>query len=131
MSRSRTKSSAPSIGWLMMVALSPAPALAIGYYNLPGNICQCFGYGVGAGYHAPLVLGPPSMKRSFAHNTQRLWHAPGPPCSYPGNTFVSNDFGGTITEPTKLEPAPAVAPQSLPPPAAAENPAAFRVPYRY
>ena len=30
----------------------------IGYYNLPGNFCQCFGYGNGGGYHACLVLGP-------------------------------------------------------------------------
>jgi hypothetical protein len=121
-------SAAGSLCGLLLSALLPAPAVAIGYYNLPGNICQWCGYGMGAGYHAPMVLGPPSVTGALSHNTQRLWRAPAPPCS----SFSYDPSGGdAMTEPTMLDPTRTPSPELLPVPPAATTPAAYRVPFRY
>jgi hypothetical protein len=55
---------------------------AIGYWNVPGNFCQCVGCGWGAGYHAPLVLGPPTCAGWLNPHEVRLVCPPGPPCGY-------------------------------------------------
>jgi hypothetical protein len=118
---------------LVLIALAPRPAMAIGYWNVPGNVCQCWGYGNGAGYHAPLVLGPLSCKGCLAHNERRLPYAPAPPCYWMG---CGSQSGCAIGEPSMLEsevmpePTPAVL-LAKPMPAPASDPAAFRVPFRY
>ena len=35
-----------------------AAAQSLGPKDMPSRLCQCFGYGWGAGYHAPLVRTP-------------------------------------------------------------------------
>jgi hypothetical protein len=35
-----------------------AAAQSLGPKDVPSRVCQCFGYGWGAGYHAPLVRTP-------------------------------------------------------------------------
>jgi hypothetical protein len=114
---------------ILAVALVPASAGAIGYYNLPGNFCQCFGYGVGAGYHAPLVLGPISNHGCFADNLRRLPYAPAPYCDWSARGYDGGECGCAIGEPSMLE--PTVAPTEAPLPAPALAPAAYRVPFRY
>jgi hypothetical protein len=107
-------------------------ASAIGYFNLPGTCCQWNGYGCGAGYHAPLVLGPAHWYGHPWHSVVRL---PYPPCSSGCNRECSGGDGGwgcNVNEPTRLE--PVVAPTTAPGPAVEEPvpaPAAFRVPFRY
>jgi hypothetical protein len=51
-------------------------AAASGYWNVPSSFCQCMGFGWGAGYHAPFVLGPITCDRWCAHNEVRLPYAP-------------------------------------------------------
>jgi hypothetical protein len=64
-------------GWFSILA---APSHAIGYYNLPGNCCQWWGYGYGPGYHAPMVLGPVTHDGSWHDRVIRLPYAPQPQC---------------------------------------------------
>jgi len=61
----------------VLLVISPAtmPAGATGYWNLPGSFCQCMGVGWGAGYHAPLILGPITCDRWCDHNEVRLRHS--------------------------------------------------------
>jgi hypothetical protein len=74
-----------------------APASAVGYYNLPGTFCQCFGYGNGAGHHACLVLGPSTPWGCCATNEVRLPYPPQPTYDCSG--------GAWLAEPTLLPPA--------------------------
>jgi hypothetical protein len=71
-----------------------APIYAAGYWNVPSTFCQCIGYGCGAGYHAPLVLGPVSHAGWLDHNEIRLPYAPrpayAPGCYNCRNTFESS-----------------------------------------
>ena len=89
-----------------------APAQAIGYWNVPGNFCQCFGYGWGAGHHACFVLGPPNCDGFLAHGEVRLPHAPQPAsaCHYYGASAYDfrrpAEFAPNTYEPT-LEAQPA------------------------
>lgn len=113
----------------LVVAAAPMTAKAIGYYNVPGTCCQWFGYGCGAGYHAPLVLGPISARGCCAHGVERLPYAPCSTCAgaacgcnYAGDGY---EFG----EPSRLE--PSAEPLPTPTPELAPAPAAYRVPYRY
>lgn len=113
----------------LIAALFASPsAFATGYWNLPSNFCQCAGYGCGAGYHAPLVLGPISCRGWFATNEIRLPVPPRPPYigyQCPHCTQGTSGFG----TPTLLEP------EILPTPKAFAEPqpipAAFRTPFRY
>jgi hypothetical protein len=66
---------------LAIEAIGAAQARAAGYYNMPGNFCQWWGHGFGAGYHAPLILGPPTCRGWCAGNETRLLYAPAPCCS--------------------------------------------------
>jgi hypothetical protein len=90
-------------------------ARAVGYWNLPGSGCQCWGVGFGAGYHAKFVLGPITWDECFAHNEVRLPYAPQPPygcCNY--------GYGYAYGEPSLLTPTagpvevPTLAPTSVP-----------------
>ena len=99
-----------------MLATSVEPATAIGYYNLPGSFCQCFGYGKGAGYHSCLVLGPSTCSGCCATNEVRLQYPPQPPYACYGNCQCGLMDGETwLGEPTML---PSPGPQFTPGPAA-------------
>ena len=128
------------IAALVAVLFAPAAANAVGYWNLPGNTCQCWGYGWGAGHHACLVLGPITCD-AFAHNEVRLPHAPQPPYACYHCDSYNYDFrqpspfapaeyqtSPQVMEPTFNEPtpemtSPILAPEPLPMP---ESPAPSR-----
>ncbi|MCI0335465.1 MAG: hypothetical protein L0228_19835 [Planctomycetes bacterium] len=76
------------------------PVQASGYWNMPGNFCQCWGYGWGGGYHACLVLGPTSCGGFCTHNLVRVPHAPRPPYECRGvvNGCYSNDDDGAYQQ---------------------------------
>jgi hypothetical protein len=65
-----------AVSAVVLLSFTARPASAIGYWNMPGNFCQCFGYGWGPGYHASMVLGPPTCEGIFAHDVVRLPAAP-------------------------------------------------------
>jgi hypothetical protein len=97
-----------------LLATTAAPASAIGYYNLPGSFCQCFGYGNGAGHHACLVLGPASCAGFCATHEVRLEHPPQPPYGYYG--CCANGQCGAMSRGTWLEgPEPSLAPAAMRP----------------
>jgi hypothetical protein len=104
---------------LACFALSAKEAMAIGYWNLPGNFCQCFGYGWGPGYHASMVLGPPTCDGIFAHDVVRMPAAPSPGgwSAVQGHGYPPQPM---FDRPSMLSPVP----QS----AAAPGPAAYRGP---
>jgi hypothetical protein len=80
----------------------PTPrASAVGYWNMPGNFCQCWGYGWGAGYHSCLVLGPPSCDGILNPHEVRLMCAPGPPsyCDHATNCGCASQ---SVFEPSTL-----------------------------
>lgn len=60
-----------AIAALVIVATATA-AQATGYYNVPANARQWFGYGAGPGYHANLLLGPAIKAPTAARRVQRL-----------------------------------------------------------
>ncbi|MEX2308514.1 MAG: hypothetical protein WD738_13015 [Pirellulales bacterium] len=92
------------------VWLQGKPARAAGYWNVPSTFCQCVGCGWGAGYHAPLVLGPISCQGWCDPKEVRLPYSPAP--SYGCYANGGCCFG----QPTHLESA------VLPPSAAAPAP---------
>ena len=126
-----------NVAFLLFVSFAGTSASAIGYWNVPGNVAQWWGYGWGAGYHACLVLGPVSHKGAFAHRHVRLPHAPQPPYGcYDGCTY-NFDFRQTHpSAPDEYQPLPygnstfstpasvpdALAPDTLPMPAAPAAP---------
>ncbi len=105
---------------------------AVGYWNLPGTVCQCTGYGNGAGYHAKFVLGPITAHDTFAHNEVRLPYAPQPPypcyCQYgcgcgfgqqsvlPPNAMPAASPIPAYEEPVPMEVEPSAAPALEPEP---------------
>jgi hypothetical protein len=95
-----------------LVAIAAPSTLAIGYWNLPGNFCQCVGCGFGAGHHTSLVLGPADWNGFCAHNEVRLPYASSVPYSGCGTVNCGQHFAA----PTLMEPMPAqpVAPAPLP-----------------
>jgi hypothetical protein len=50
-----------------------AAAQSLGLKGMPSRVCQCFGYGWGAGYHAPLVRTPGVYPQRVPRN---VWAAP-------------------------------------------------------
>jgi len=76
------------------------PVHAVGYWNLPGNFCQCAGYGWGAGHHSCLVLGPMSCNGCCAHNEVRLPCAPQPPYG----SYGCSNFNFDFRQPAQLAP---------------------------
>ena len=100
----------------LALAAAVEPALAIGYWNVPGNCCQWFGYGSGAGHHAPLVLGTPTVRGWWDRNEVRLPCPPGPPYGWYGGATCNCGYGGpSLMAPSLLPPA---GPQLAPSPAA-------------
>ena len=97
-------------------ALATTPAAAIGYYNLPGNFCQCLGYGNGAGYHSCLVLGPITPHGCRDTNEVRLACPPRPSYDYYGGGYYGAPPYHPSMSPTPVpyRPAPdAMRPQVL------------------
>jgi hypothetical protein len=83
------------------VGFAMSRAEAVGYWNMPGNFCQCWGYGWGAGYHAPLVLGPPTCSGWLNPHEVRLACPPGPPC-YCGSSCGCGDGDQSLWQPSAL-----------------------------
>ena len=71
------------------VAAAPAGAFAAGWFNMPTAIEQCFGYGYGAGYHAPLLLGQPHKAKIAS---QRIVRLPAPLTPPPAPAFTSPSY---------------------------------------
>jgi hypothetical protein len=88
-----------------LMAIAAAPVWAIGYYNLPGSFCQCFGYGNGAGHHACLVLGPSTCSGLCTTNEVRLEYPPRPPYGCYGGGCGTMESGTWLDEPTMAPPA--------------------------
>jgi hypothetical protein len=89
----------------VMTASGPS-LLATGYWNLPSTFCQCVGYGNGAGYHAPLVLGPIYCDGYFDSKEVRLPCPPRSPYSWYdcGADGCGCDSSNTLYEPTLVQP---------------------------
>jgi hypothetical protein len=80
MPRKSFKLGAMIVATACIVCLAAVQAQALEYWNVPGNVCQCWGYGNGGGYHACLVLGPPTCKGWLNPHEVRVPCPPGPPC---------------------------------------------------
>jgi len=80
---------------IAFVSVTTESAWAIGYYNLPGSFCQCFGYGNGAGHHACLLLGPSTCEGFCATKEVRLECPPQPPYGYYGGGPCNSMTHGT------------------------------------
>ena len=104
-----------------LTAATSEPARAIGYYNLPGSFCQCFGYGNGAGHHACLVLGPSTCEGFCATKEVRLEYPPQPPYGYYGSGPCNSMTHGTwLNDGTQLNDATQLNDGSQPQPPAPE-----------
>jgi hypothetical protein len=100
-----------TLGIFAVLALWPAAAVhATGYWNMPGTFCQCMGVGWGAGYHAPLLLGPATCAGWCDHKEVRLPHSPAPLCG----CYRSCGCDGNAGQPSRLE--AVVSPPSTPAP---------------
>jgi hypothetical protein len=75
------------------------PARAAGYWNMPGTHAQRAGHGYGAGYHAPLILGPVRFDGWGLGNQVRLPYSPTPYYGC-GNC---GDCGRMVTAPSSME----------------------------
>jgi hypothetical protein len=91
---------------LAVVGISVPSVSAAGYWNVPSSFCQCIGYGYGAGYHAPLVLGPITCHGYVNYNEVRLPCPPRP--QYCGCGFEYGGCAGgcnsSLIEPSALPP---------------------------
>jgi hypothetical protein len=63
-----------------LLAFAAIRAQAAGYFNMPGTHAQRAGHGFGAGYHAPLLLGPVRLDGLGFGNQVRLPYSPVPHC---------------------------------------------------
>jgi hypothetical protein len=90
---------------LLLGAWAAPCASAIGYWNIPGNFCQWWGYGNGPGYHAPMVLGPVSHQGWHDCNLTRLPYPPKPANYCNGGCGGDANFG-EYGQPTVLEAQP-------------------------
>jgi hypothetical protein len=98
---------------VLLAATCIEQAHAAGYWNMPGTFAQRTGHGYGAGYHAPLMLGPVRCNGWGLGNQVRLPHAP---LSYYG-CGTGRDCGRTVEAPTSMEsgvPTPSAAPGPAP-----------------
>jgi hypothetical protein len=87
-------------GAILLTAAISNSAVATGYWNLPSTFCQCIGCGFGAGYHAPLLLGPISHEGWLAVNERRL---PCPPAAANAG-YGFGHHGHDFAQPTMMEP---------------------------
>jgi len=85
-------------------------AIAVGYFNMPGDFCQWAGHGFSGGYHAPFVLGPVRTDGAVFPNVTRHSRAPNPyACApYCGNGY--SDYGSGMAVPTMVPMEPSAAP---------------------
>ena len=99
-----------------LIAAAPITSFAAGFWNMPSNLRQFMGYGNGAGYHAPLVLGPITWNEWYRTNEYRVPYAPTPcngcgcggyPCS--GGQPYSTEPANMPTGHPEVAPAPAAA----------------------
>jgi|tagenome__1003787_1003787.scaffolds.fasta_scaffold20428159_2 hypothetical protein len=74
-------------------------ARATGYWNMPGTFAQRTGHGYGAGYHAPLLLGPVRCDGWGLGNQVRLPYSPLP--NY--GCGSGGDCGRMVEAPTSME----------------------------
>ena len=95
---------------LLAILSAAAPAGATGYWNVPSTFCQCMNVGWGAGYHAPLVLGPISWHNWCAHNEVRLPYSPAPPCGCYGSSGCGCQFNSPSCLDSAVVPQPVAAP---------------------
>jgi len=97
---------------------------AIGYWNMPGNVCQCLGCGWGPGYHAPLVLGPISCDGFFGADIVRLPSSPSSPHGWPASHAAGPvSYPTPFMQPSLLTPTGAVpTPKPMPMPSAYRGP---------
>ena len=109
--RRRTFANLAVIAATLALVSTSERAIAVGYWNVPGNFCQWHGYGFGAGYHAKFVLGPITCHDYFAHNEVRLPYAPQPPYS----CYCQNGCGYGYGQPSLV--VPSVGPLAAPVPA--------------
>lgn len=63
-------------------------------FNSPSSFAQCMGYGVGAGYHAPLVFGQACSWRASQRGLVWLPASPAP-CSHGCNDWSEPSFYGS------------------------------------
>jgi len=95
-----------------LTILDVAPAAAIGYWNMPGTFCQCFGCGWGAGYHAPLVLGPMSCEGFCGPDVVRLPSSPSAPHGWQASHSLHDGpmpspmFAPSVLSPATANPTP-------------------------
>ena len=109
---------------LLMVHWVAAPAGATGYWNVPSTFCQCVGCGWGAGYHAPLVLGPITCGGWCDPNEVRLPYSPA--AAY--GCYSSGDGGCNCGQPSRLEAAVVRPPVHAPGPVPELSPVSESVP---
>ena len=113
---------------IVLLGVAVRPAGAIGYWNLPGNVCQFVGCGYGPGYHAPMVLGPNQCNGCLSLHEVRLPYTPRPPYEACGSCQCATCACGCeaalpaaqVQPPTVVPvtmPAPATKSQSFAPPA--------------
>lgn len=91
MTRRATKSTVACALATLIVFAGVKIASAAGYWNVPSNICQWCGHGFGGGYHAPLMLGPPTCDCFVRPNEVRLPCAPNPYACAP---YCNGAYGG-------------------------------------
>lgn len=61
----------------LVIAAAAAPAAqAAGPWNMPTNLRQCLGFGVGPGYHAPMILSNPLRSTTAAKGVVYVRHPP-------------------------------------------------------
>jgi hypothetical protein len=100
---------------LPLIAAAAESAPGAGYWNIPGTCCQRLGCGYGAGYHAPLVLGPISCDGWCAPHVQQLPYpptpvlSPAPACNCRPGIDSSHLFQPSVLLPSGTMTAPAPA----------------------
>lgn len=116
---------------LVLGATGVAPVFAAGYWNVPGNFCQCCGYGCSGGYHAPFILGPIQFDGWGPPNEVRLPCPPPPICGCTGGSDCGRQFEATSSLGRivpMIQPTPAHAVQPAAAPEAAKSADAPTVP---
>lgn len=75
------------VGMIGVVVLG-SHASASGFFNMPTSLRQCLGVGFGAGYHAPLLLGPVHRAPTASQSVIRV-RQPFAPAGHTGFTQPS------------------------------------------
>jgi hypothetical protein len=109
-----------AIGIAVVATAANVRAESLGRASMPSTVAQYFGYGYGAGRHAPLVR-TPGMHGPHVPRNVRVPRYAGP--LYPAPYSSVRCYGEACygAEPTAM-PEPAASPEILPAPAAAPVP---------